>query len=52
MVNLSYVAEKEGNFVSVENRLMIDEWSVNYLMDTLVANGFTIEEMSVAPATL
>jgi hypothetical protein len=52
MITLTYTAEKEGNFVSVDNRLMIDEWSVNYLMDTLVDNGFTILEMSVAPATL
>lgn len=52
MLSLSYTAEKEGNFVSVNDRLMLNEWSINYLMETLVANGYTIEEMSVADATL
>ena len=52
MLTLSYTAEKEGNFVSVDNRLMLNEWSINYLMEILVANGYTIESMSVADATL
>ena len=52
MLNLSYTVEKEGNFVSVENRLMLNEYQINDLMDSLVAHGYTVEAMSVAPATL
>jgi len=52
MLTLSYTVEKEGNFVSVENRLMINEYQINNLMDTLVSHGYTVESMSVAPATL
>jgi biotin operon repressor len=52
MLNLSYTVEKEGNLVSVSDRLMISESQINNLMDSLVANGYTVEKMSVAPATL
>ena len=52
MLNLNYVVEKEGNFVSVENRLMLNEYQINDLMDSLVAHGYTVESMSVAPAIL
>ena len=52
MLNLNYVVEKDGVFVSVENRLMINEYQINNLMDTLVSHGYTVESMSVAPATL
>ena len=47
MLTLSYTVEKEGNFVSVENRLMLNEYQINNLMDTLVAHGYTVESMSV-----
>ena len=52
MLNLSYVVEKEGNLVSVSDRLMVSEYQINDLMDTLVSHGYTVESMSVAPATL
>jgi biotin operon repressor len=52
MLNLSYTVEKEGNLVSVSDRLMISEYQINNLMDTLVSHGYTVEKMSVAPATL
>ncbi|NCW47801.1 MAG: hypothetical protein EBV95_06735 [Actinobacteria bacterium] len=47
MLSLSYVVEKEGNYVSVENRLMLSEYQINNLMDTLVAHGYTVESMEV-----
>ena len=52
MLNLNYVVEKNGVFVTVENRLMLSEYQINNLMDTLVAHGYTVESMSVADATL
>ena len=52
MLNLNYVVEKEGNLITVSDRLMINEYQINDLMDSLVASGFTVEAMSVAPATL
>ena len=52
MLTLSYTVEKEGNLITVSDRLMINEYQINDLMDSLVANGFTVEAMSVAPATL
>jgi biotin operon repressor len=47
MLSLSYVVEKEGNYVSVEDRLMLSEYQINNLMDTLVAHGYTVESMEV-----
>lgn len=52
MLSLSYTVEKEGSLVAVENRLMLNEYQINDLMDSLVAHGYTVEAMSVAPATL
>jgi hypothetical protein len=52
MLVLNYTAEKEGNLVSVSDRLMINERQINDLMDTLVGYGFTVESMSVSDATL
>ena len=52
MLNLSYTVEKDGSLVSITNRLMLSESMINDLMDSLVANGFTVEAMSVAPAKL
>lgn len=52
MLNLSYTVEKEGNLVSVVDRLMLNEYQINNLMDTLVSHGYTVESMSVTPATL
>jgi len=52
MLTLNYTVEKEGNLITVSDRLMINERQINDLMDSLVANGFTVEAMSVAPAIL
>ena len=39
---LTYTAEKDNNLVSVTNRLMVSEYQINNLLDSLVDNGFTI----------
>ncbi len=52
MLNLNYTIEKDGVSISETNRLMLSEYQINNLMETLVAHGYTVEEMSVAPATL
>ncbi len=52
MLNLSYTIEKNGIEIAEVNRLMISESQINDLMDSLVANGYTVGTMSVAPATL
>ena len=52
MLSLNYTIEKEGISLSEINKLMISESQINDLMDTLVANGYTVESMSVASATL
>ena len=52
MLSLSYTVEKEGSLVAVENRLMLNEYQINNLMDTLVSHGYTVESRSVAPAKI
>ena len=47
MLNLSYTVEKEGNLVSFVDRLMLSEYQINDLMDSLVAHGYTVESMEV-----
>jgi hypothetical protein len=42
MLTLSYTAEKDNSLVSVENRLMVSEYQINDLLDTLVSNGYDI----------
>ena len=42
MLTLSYTAEKDNNLVSVSNRLMVSEYQINDLLDTLVRNGYDI----------
>jgi len=42
MLTLSYTAEKDNNIVSVSNRLMVSEYQINNLLDSLVANGYDI----------
>ena len=42
MLNLSYTAEKDNNLVSVSNRLMVSEYQINDLLDSLVSNGYDI----------
>lgn len=39
---LTYTAEKDNNLVSVSNRLMVSEYQINDLLDSLVSNGYTI----------
>jgi len=52
MLTLNYTIEKEGNLITVSDRLMLNEYQINNLMDTLVSHGYTVESMSVAPAKL
>lgn len=52
MLLLNYSVEKEGNLITITDRLMISEAQINDLMDSLVANGYTVDSMSVADATL
>jgi hypothetical protein len=47
MLTLSYTVEKEGNLITVSDRLMISEYQINNLMDTLVSHGYTVESMEV-----
>ena len=42
MLSLSYTAEKDNSIVSVSNRLMVSEYQINDLLDSLVANGYDI----------
>lgn len=44
---LSYTAEKNGIEVEVLNRLMVSEYQINDLLDSLVANGYTINSTRV-----
>jgi hypothetical protein len=39
---LTYTAEKDGNLIEVNNRLMVSEYQINDLLDSLVNNGYTI----------
>ena len=52
MLSLSYKVEKEGITILEVEKLMLNETQVNNLMDSLVAHGYDVVEMSVAPATL
>ena len=44
---LSYTAEKDNTLVSVSNRLMVSEYQINDLLDSLVSHGYTIESVRV-----
>ena len=52
MLTLNYTIEKDGITLSETNKLMLSERQINDLMDSLVANGYTVEEMSVESATI
>ena len=52
MLSLNYTIEKDGITLSEINKLMLNEYQINDLMDSLVAHGYTVEAMSVATATL
>ena len=47
MLSLSYTVEKEGNLVTIQDRLMLSEYQINNLMDTLVSHGYDVVEMEV-----
>lgn len=47
MFSLSYTVEKEGNLISVSDRLMLNERQINSLMDTLVSHGYDVVSMEV-----
>ena len=47
MKTLSYTAEKDGIEIEVLNRLMVSEYQINDLLDSLVANGYTINSTTV-----
>lgn len=44
---LSYTAEKDGVQVEVLNRLMVSEYQINDLLDSLVSYGYTINSTRV-----
>ena len=52
MLTLNYTIEKDGITLSEINKLMINERQINDLMDSLVANGYKVEQMSVESATI
>ena len=47
MLNLSYTAEKDGVSVEVVNRLMVSEYQINDLLDSLVRWGYTINSTNI-----
>lgn len=47
MLNLNYTLEKDGIEIMRVNQPMITESQINDLMDSLVAHGYTVVEMSV-----
>lgn len=47
MLKLSYTIEKEGIEITTLDRFMISESQINNLMDSLVAGGYNVLEMSV-----
>jgi biotin operon repressor len=47
MLSLSYTVEKEGNLVTIQDRLMLSEYQINNLMDTLVSHGYDVLSMEV-----
>ena len=47
MLSLSYTVEKEGNLITIQDRLMLSEYQINNLMDTLVSHGYDVVKMEV-----
>jgi biotin operon repressor len=47
MLTLNYTVEKEGNLITVADRLMLSEIQINNLMDSLVAHGYDVLSMEV-----
>jgi hypothetical protein len=48
MLLLNYTAEKDNTIVSISNRLMVSEYQINDLLDSLVSNGYTILSTEIA----
>jgi hypothetical protein len=48
MLTLSYTAEKDNTLASVSNRLMVSEYQINDLLDSLVSNGYNILSTEIA----
>jgi hypothetical protein len=47
MLTLNYTVSKEDNLITVSDRLMLNEYQINNLMDSLVAHGYVVETMEV-----
>jgi hypothetical protein len=47
MLTLNYTIEKDGITLSEINKLMLNEYQINNLMDSLVAHGYVVESMEV-----
>ena len=47
MLNLNYTIEKDGISISETNKLMLSEYQINNLMETLVAHGYDVLSMEV-----
>lgn len=47
MLNLNYTLEKDGIEIMQANHPMISEAQINDLMESFVAHGYTVLEMSV-----
>ena len=52
MLTLNYTIEKDGITLSEINKLMLSERQINDLMDSLVAHGYDVLEMSVRQSIL
>jgi hypothetical protein len=47
MLTLNYTVSKEDNLITVSDRLMLNEYQINNLMDSLVSHGYVVETMEV-----
>ena len=47
MLTLNYTVSKEDNLITVSDRLMLNEYQINNLMDSLVAHGYDVLTMEV-----
>ena len=47
MLTLNYTVSKEDNLITVSDKLMLNEYQINNLMDSLVAHGYVVETMEV-----
>ena len=47
MLTLNYTVSKEDNLITVSDKLMLNEYQINNLMDSLVSHGYIVESMEV-----